>query len=585
MLRTHTCGELSKKEDKKEVRLAGWVNTRRDHGGVIFIDLRDRYGFTQITFNPDNKAIFDMADKLRREDCVGITGKVRLRPKGMENPKMATGEVEVLASNLEIFNKSETPPMEIDDRIDAGDDLRLQYRYLDLRRPVMQRNLLARHNFITAVRSFLNKQSFLEIETPILVKSTPEGARDYVVPSRVSPGKFYALPQSPQLYKQLLMIANFDKYYQIAKCLRDEDLRADRQPEHTQIDFEMSFVEQEDIRKLVEDMFVTVFKEVFDIKIKAPLPLFTHKESMDKYATDKPDIRYELFVTDVSDIVKDSDFGVFKSVVESGGIVKAINPVKELGRKEIDAYIEFAQQHGAKGLAWMRVTEDKKLESNIAKYFKEDVQKKLVERLGAKPKSVLMFIADKPKAANAVLDKLRRKLAEDLKLYKNDDFKFCWVNDFPLFAWNEDDNRWIPEHHMFSMPKKEFLDRLEDKPGEVLGDLWDLTLNGWEIGSGSIRISNPDIQRKIMKIVGMSEAEAQEKFGFLLDAYKYAGPIHGGMGLGIARVLTLALGYDDIREVIAFPKNKAAECPMDGSPGYIEEKQLKELHLKLDKKQ
>ena len=585
MLRTNTCGELTKKDVNKSVELAGWVHTRRDHGRVIFIDLRDRYGMTQIVFDPSyNKKVHKEVEQLRREDVIHVKGKVKNRKEGMINKKLKTGEIEVFVDSLEILNKSEVPPIEIDDRKIANEDTRLQYRYLDLRRPQMQKNLEARHKFITAVREFFNKNNFLEIETPLLVKSTPEGARDYVVPSRVNPGKFYALPQSPQLYKQILMIAGCDRYYQIAKCLRDEDLRADRQPEHTQIDFEMSFVEQKDIRKLIEEMVVYTFDKAFKIKVKAPFPVLSYKESMEKYGTDKPDIRYELFLTDVSDIVKDSDFGVFKDVVKNGGVVKAINPPKDFGRKELDNYIDFAQKNGAKGLAWIRVTKDLKLESNIAKYFNEKVQKELIKKVNPKKESILMFIADNKDAANAVLDKLRRKLADDLELYDKKDFRFIWVNDFRLFARNEDEDRWEPEHHMFSMPKKEFIETMEKNPGEVLGDLWDLTLNGWEMGSGSIRISNPNIQKKIMKIIGISEEEAEKKFGFLLEAYKYGGPVHGGMGLGIARFLALALGYDDIREVIAFPKNKAAQCPMDGSPGEIDERLLRELHIKLEKK-
>jgi len=584
MLRTNTCGELTKEDLHKKVALAGWVHTRRDHGGIIFIDLRDRYGLTQVVFDPSHtkEEFYNEAGHLRREDVILVKGKVRERKEGMQNRKLVTGEIEIIADALEIFSKSEVPPLEIDDRKPANEDIRLKYRYLDLRRPVMQRNLETSHRFITAVRTYFNKNNFLEIETPILVKSTPEGARDYVVPSRVNPGKFYALPQSPQLYKQILMIAGCDRYYQIARCLRDEDLRADRQPEHTQIDFEISFVEQEDIQHLVEQMIVEVFKEVFNIEVKAPFPRISYKEAMDKYGSDKPDTRYELFLKDVSHIVVKSDFGVFKDVISEKGIVKAINPPKDLGRKELDEYIAFAQLNGAKGMAWMRVTEDLKLESNIAKYFSEEVKQELIHFIKPKPNSVVMFIADKPDVANFVLDKLRRKLADDLQLYVLKDFKFLWVNDFRLFAWNEEEERWEPEHHMFSMPKKEFIPTLEENPGAVLGDLWDLTLNGWEMGSGSMRVSNPELQKRIMKIIGLSEEDAQMKFGFLLDAYKYGGPVHGGMGLGIARFLAMALGYEDIREVIAFPKNKAAECPMDGSPSEIGDRQLKELHLKID---
>ena len=400
-----------------------------------------------------------------------------------------------------MLNKSDTPPIEIDDEKPANDDLRLEYRYLDLRRPSMQRNLTFRHKVMLSARKYLDSINFVEVDTPMLVKSTPEGARDYVVPSRVNPGRFYALPQSPQLYKQILMIAGCDNYFQIPKCLRDEDLRADRQPEHTQIDFEMSFVEQKDIHKMVEGLFKTIFKECLNIDIKTPFPVYSYKDAMTKYGTDKPDIRYDLFLTDVSDIVKNGDFGVFKEIVESGGVVKVINPQKNFGRKELDNYIKFAQENGAKGMAWMRVTKDMKLDSNIAKYFSEDIKKKLIEKIKPKPESVLMFISDKKKLVNFALDRLRQKLAADLKLYDEGEFKFCWVNDVPLFSWNEDRQRWDPEHHMFSMPKQEFIKTMEKDPGPVLGDLWDVCLNGWELGSGSIRISNPEVQKKVMKII------------------------------------------------------------------------------------
>jgi aspartyl-tRNA synthetase len=582
MKRTHNCGELRKANVDETITLCGWVSKPRDHGGLIFVDLRDKYGITQIVFEPENKDAFKVSESLRREDVICVTGKVLARPDEMINPKLETGEIEVTIINIEIINKAQTPPIEIDDKKVANEEIRLKYRYLDLRRPEMQRNLRKRHEFMNALREYANKNGFMEVETPMLVKSTPEGARDYLVPSRVNPGSFYALPQSPQLYKQILMIAGFDRYYQFPRCLRDEDLRADRQPEHTQFDFEMSFVEQEDIREYVEGMLKEAFKKAFDVSVKTPFPVLSYKEAMDKYGSDKPDIRYDLELTNVTQVVKDCDFSVFKSVIENGGIIKCINPAGNLGRKELDNYISYAQQNGAKGLAWMRVNENKELESNIAKYFDEKIKKKLVDAIKPQPNSTLMFIADKEKVANAVLDKLRRKLASDLKLYNEKEFRFAWINDFPLFAWNEDEEKWEPEHHMFSMPKKEFIDKIEENPGVVLGDLWDLTLNGWEMASGSIRVSNPDLQRKIMKIIGMSEEEANEKFGFLLEAYKYGAPSHGGMGLGIARFLALALGYDDIREVITFPKNKNAQCPMDDCPSPIDDKLMKEAHLKLD---
>ncbi|MBR9690175.1 aspartate--tRNA ligase, partial [Candidatus Woesearchaeota archaeon] len=578
MLRTHTNGELTKKDVKKNVELCGWVDTRRDHGGIIFIDLRDRHGITQIVFEPTHsKKLHNKAEKLRREFVIQIKGKIRPRGKGLENPNISTGQIEVLADEMKVFSQALTPPIEIDDRKVANDDMRLKYRYLDLRRPSMQKAFKFRHDVITAMREYANKQGFLEIETPMLIKSTPEGARDYVVPSRINPGRFYALPQSPQLYKQIFMIAGFDKYYQIARCLRDEDLRADRQPEHTQFDFEMSFVTQEDIINFVNGLYRHVFKKVMKKDI-GQIPIFTYDVAMSRFGSDKPDLRFTLELTNVTDVVKKSDFSVFTNVVDAGGKVVCVAPEKDFSRKDVDRYIDFCQKIGAKGMAWMRVTKAG-LESNIAKFFKTDVQKKLIKETGAKVGSVLMFIADKPKKASEIAGQLRLKLGEDLDLIKDGEFKFCWVNDFPLFAYNEEDDSWGPEHHMFSMPKSEFVDNFEKKPGEVKGDLWDFVLNGIEIGSGSIRVSKPEIQERIMKFIGISKAEAEEKFGFLLNAYKYGGPPHGGMGLGLDRTVALMLGTNDIREVIAIPKNKAAQCPMDGSPGLVDDGQLKELNI------
>jgi aspartyl-tRNA synthetase len=576
MLRTHTCGELTKKNIGKKVELCGWAPGPRDHGGLIFVDLRDRYGITQIVFNPENKEIFSQAEKLRREDVIKVKGEVIARKEGMANPNLITGDIEVSISSIEILNKAETPPLDIDDRIEASEELRLKYRYLDLRRPTMQNRLKLRHDVITAGRDYFNKNGFMEITTPMMVKSTPEGARDYVIPSRVNQGKFYALPQSPQLYKQILMIAGYDRYYQAAVCLRDEDLRADRQPEHMQFDFEMSFVEAKDIREFVEGLYDHIFKEVLGVKLEK-FKVFTYKESMEKYGVDKPDIRFGLELIDVKDIVSKGDFGVFKDAEA----VKCLNPQKEFSRKELDTYISFCQENGAKGMAWMRMTKEG-LESNIVKFFDDDVQKELIKKVGAKEGSVLMFIADDLKNTNSILGKLRLKLRDDLSLVKADDFKLCWVNDFPLFAWDSDSEKWTPEHHMFSMPKPEFVDNFEKDPGAVIGDLWDLVMNGTELGSGSIRINVPSVQERAMKLIGISKEEAKAKFGFLLEAYKYGGPPHGGMGLGIDRTVALMAGLTDIREVIAFPKNKNAECPMDECPSSISDIQMKELGIKLD---
>jgi len=575
MRRTNTCGELTKKNVGKKVVLDGWTQSRRDHGGLIFIDLRDRHGLTQIVFDPShNKETHKMAEHIGREFVLEINGKIRDRKTGMINPNMKTGEIEVLVDELSILNKSETPPIEIDDNKEANEETRLKYRYLDLRRPAMQKRIALRHKIVTTARDYFNKHDFIEITTPMLVKSTPEGARDYVVPSRVNPGDFYALPQSPQLYKQLLMIAGFDRYYQTAICLRDEDLRADRQPEHMQFDFEMSFVTGDDIREFVEGLYKHLFKEVLNIKLDK-FPVLSYKESMERFGTDKPDIRFGLELTDITDIAKKSDFSVFKSAET----VKCINPEKDLSRKELDNYIDFCQKNGAKGMAWMRVSA-KGLESSVVKYFSDNIQKELLKKTNAKPGSILMFIADKKKKAFEVLNLLRIKLKDDLNLVKENDFKFCWVNDFPLFAWSETGERWEPEHHMFTNPKKEFVKDFEKRPGEVIGDLWDLVLNGTEVGSGSIRISSPELQERIMRFIGMSKEEANKKFGFLLEAYNYGGPVHGGMGLGLDRTVALMAGLNDIREIIAFPKNKSAQCPMDGSPSDVDEIQLKELHIK-----
>ncbi|MFP4403150.1 MAG: aspartate--tRNA ligase [Candidatus Woesearchaeota archaeon] len=578
--RTKNCNELRQKDIDNEVILNGWVHSRRDHGGIIFIDLRDRFGLTQIVFDPkfDEKSHIE-AENLRREDVIAVKGKVFNRTKGMENEKLDTGKIEVYINSLEIVSKAQTPPIEIDDRIIAGDELRLKYRYLDLRRPVMQNNLLFRHNALKITRDFFNNNNFLEIDTPLLIKSTPEGARDYIVPSRVNAGKFYALPQSPQLYKQILMISGVDKYYQIAKCLRDEDLRADRQPEHSQVDFEMSFVDSQDIMNYVEEYLCHLFKKLKNIELKRPFKKLTYEESMDKYGTDKPDLRYGLEMFDVTEIVKNSTFQVFNNVIKNNGIIKCINPEYEFKRKEIDSLIDFCIKNGSKGMAWMRFT-DKGLESNIEKFFSNEIKQELLKKINPKPNSILMFIADEKNKANKIISDLRCELAKRMNLIDDNKFEFCFITDFPLFTWNNDDEKWEPEHNMFSMPKKEHLKYLDTNPKLVKGDLFDIALNGIEIASGAIRVHDPKIQKKIMNIIGINENEARDKFGFLLEAYKYGAPVHGGMGIGFDRLIALMLKTNDIREVIAFPKNKNAQCPMDNSPGSVSEAQLKELHIK-----
>ncbi len=578
MLRTHTCGELSAREIGKNVMVAGWVQTRRDHGGVIFIDLRDRYGITQAVFDPShNKDTHSSAEHIGREWVLVAEGKVRHRPKGMVNPRMKTGEIEVLVDRLEIITKASVPPIEIEDDIEANEDTRLKYRYLDLRRPVVQQHIMMRHKAAQTVREYLNMLGFVEIETPLLIKSTPEGARDYIVPSRVSPGKFYALPQSPQLYKQILMIAGFDRYYQLARCLRDEDLRQDRQPEHTQIDLEMSFVTQEDVMETVEGCCKHLLEAIAGKKEARKFPRLTYKESLEKYGCDKPDLRFGMELIDVTGAAKKSDFNVFKSAEQ----VKCVVAEKDLSRNEIDGLIEWAKGNGAKGLAWMKATESG-VESSIVKFFSEEIKKTLLQQTKAKKGNVLFFVADKPKIVADVLGKLRVELAHRLKLIKPGEFRFCWVVDFPMFEWNEDEKHWQPSHHPFTMPKEEHIELLEKEPGKVDAQLYDLVLNGVELGSGSIRINNPELQERVLKVIGVNKKEAEEKFGFLLEAYRYGAPVHGGIGWGFDRTVAMMLGFNDIREVIAFPKNKKAECPMDGSPSDVDEKQLKELHIKTD---
>lgn len=584
MKRTHTCGSLQKNDSGKNVVLNGWVNASRDHGGIIFIDLRDRYGMTQIVFDPKhNSSNINTAESLRREDVISVQGKVRERGTGLENPNLKTGQIEVLADSLDIINKAETPPIEIDDRNDASEELRLKYRYLDLRRPKMQQRLMFRHKVIAAIRDHLNAQDFIEVETPLLIKTTPEGARDYLVPSRVHPGNFYSLPQSPQIYKQILMIAGYDKYYQIARCLRDEDLRADRQPEHTQLDLEMSFVEIDDVFTLTEGLIKSLFKKILDKEVKIPFVRFKYQESMEQYCIDKPDIRFGLHCATVTEIVKDSDFKVFKDVIAKGNMVKMLHAEgcsEKLSRNQIDDLIEFARQQGAQGLAWMKVTANG-LESNIAKFFSADIQQALIKKANAKPGDLLLFGADKEKTVNDVLSRVRIKLGKDLSLIK-DEFAFCFVTDFPMFEYNEEEQKWDFGHNPFTMPKKEDLKYLDSDPGKVSSNQYDFVINGTELFSGSVRNTIPELQQRMFEIAGMPKEIIQGRFGFLLEAYKYGAPTHAGFGLGIDRLVALMQGLTDIREVIAFPKNKAAQSLMDGSPSQVEDAQLNELHIKVD---
>jgi len=584
MKRTNTCGELTKKDINKEVTLCGWVQTRRDHGGVVFIDLRDRYGVTQIVFEPQhNKETHVQAEKLGREFVIQVTGHARLRPAGMANAKLGTGDIEILADTLTILNTSEVPPFEIEDRNVASEDLRLTYRYLDLRRGIMQQRIINRHKAAQAAREYLTAQNFIEIETPVLQRTTPGGARVFKVPSRVHPGKFFALPESPQIYKQLLMVAGMDKYFQFPKCLRDEDLRSDRQPEFTQIDMEMSFIDEKDIQTVVEGMVKTIFKKVLNVDLKTPFPRMTFHDAINKYGSDKPDLRFGLEFIDVTEVVKHSDFNVFKSVADKKGKIFCLNAkgAGKFTRTEIEELIEIAKTYKLGGLAWMKVIGKNALESNIVKFFSPALQAQLIEETKAQEGDLLLFAADEWEKAATALGQVRLHLGKKMNLIK-EEFNFLWVVDMLAFEWNEDINGWQARHHIFTHPKEEDMDKLETAPGEVRSQSYDLVLNGWEIGGGSIRIHKKDVQTRVLKVIGLEYEDAVKRFDFLMEAFKYGTPPHGGIALGFDRLTALMNGITDIREVIAFPRNKAAENPMDKSPQEWNPEFLKELHLKLD---
>ena len=574
--RTNTCGELGIKDLKKKVSLCGWVQTYRNHGGLIFIDLRDRYGITQIVFEPDNKKLFSEADKLRREYCVNISGTVRKRPKGMENKHLKTGEIEIIIDKLDLINSSEVPPFEIDSRKEINEDIRLKYRYLDLRIPELQSNIITRYKITKLVRDYMDKNSFIEVETPMLTKSTPEGARDYLVPSRLHAGKFYALPQSPQLFKQLLMVSGFDRYFQIVKCFRDEDLRADRQPEFTQIDIEMSFINEKDIQDLSEGMVKDIFKNILKKEIKTPFKRMTFNEAMEKYGSDKPDLRYDLPLYNVDIIAKKSDFNVFKNTE----VVKCLFIDKEISRADLDLLVSFAIREGAQGLAWIKIV-DGKFDGNLAKFFNEKLQKELIKSANATKNGALLFVADRRKVVNNVLGRLRQHLAKKYN-YIKDEWNFLWVTEFPLLEYSDEDQRWVSVHHPFTAPFKEDLKYLDKEPGKVRSKGYDLVLNGVELGGGSIRIHDKETQSTMFKALGITEEEARVKFGFLLDALQFGCPYHGGIAFGLDRLCALITGNESIREVIAFPKNKAAEDMMSEAPSNVDDKQLKELNIKLD---
>lgn len=586
--RTHRCAELSAANIGETVTVMGWVNKSRNKGGIIFTDLRDRSGILQVIFEESDCGAenFEKAEKLRSEFVIAAVGRVERRG-GAVNENLATGEIEVRATSVRILAESETPPFPIEADSKTKEELRLKYRYLDLRRPDIQKNLILRSKISTTIRAFLSEEGFLEIETPILNKSTPEGARDYLVPSRVHPGSFYALPQSPQIFKQLLMCSGYDRYFQIARCFRDEDLRADRQPEFTQVDLEMSFVDVDDVIDATERMVAKVCKEAIGLEVQLPIMRMTWDEAMNRYGSDKPDTRFGMELQDVSEVVKGCGFGVFTGALEAGGSVRGIN-VKgqaEMPRKKIDALVEFAKGYGAKGLAYLSVMPDGTYKSSFAKFMTEEELKKLVEAMKGEAGDLLLFAADRLKIVWSVLGALRCELAKQLDMIDNNKFNFLWVTEFPQFEWSDEEERFVAMHHPFTMPMEEDLDRLESNPGSVRAKAYDIVLNGVELGGGSVRIFQSDIQEKMFRALGFTNEKAHEQFGFLLDAFKYGVPPHAGLAIGLDRFVMLLVKAESIREVIAFPKVKDASCLMSECPGPVDEKQLVELGLSIEKQE
>ncbi|PWA12534.1 aspartate--tRNA ligase [Pueribacillus theae] len=582
--RTHHCGKLGESNRGEQVVLKGWVQRRRDLGGLIFIDLRDRSGIVQVVVNPEvSKEALETAEQIRNEFVVGVTGNVVKRDPATVNENIETGTIEVIAEEVTILNAAKNPPFQIEDKTDVGEDIRLKYRYLDLRRPIMQKTFKLRHQITKQIRNFLDENEFLEIETPILTKSTPEGARDYLVPSRVHHGEFYALPQSPQLFKQLLMVSGFERYYQIARCFRDEDLRADRQPEFTQVDIETSFLEKEDLLAMMEKMMVSIVKETKGIEITSPFPRLTYKDAMDRYGSDKPDTRFGMELKDVSDVVKQAGFKVFSEAVRNGGSVRAINvkgQADAYSRKDIDVLTEFVKVYGAKGLAWLKV-ESEGVAGPIAKFFTEEEVNGMLQQLDAGEGDLLLFVADKNKVVFDSLGALRLKLGKDLHLIDESKLHFLWVIEFPLLTYDEDEKRYVAEHHPFTSPVAEDLELLAKDPAKVRADAYDLVLNGYELGGGSQRIYKRDIQEKMFEALGFSEEEGKAQFGFLLDAFEYGTPPHGGIALGLDRLVMILAGRNNLRDTIAFPKTTSASDLMTEAPSEVSPSQLEELNLKI----
>ncbi|MFC3883045.1 aspartate--tRNA ligase [Bacillus songklensis] len=580
--RTYYCGEITEKAIGESIKLKGWVQKRRDLGGLIFIDLRDRTGIVQVVFNPDVSAeALKIAENVRNEFVLHIEGKVIAREEGTVNANLKTGRIEVQAEEIVILNKAKTPPFMIENKADVAEDVRLKYRYLDLRRPVMFETMKMRSDLTKTIRNYLDDNGFLDVETPILTKSTPEGARDYLVPSRVHPGEFYALPQSPQIFKQLLMVSGFERYYQIARCFRDEDLRADRQPEFTQVDIETSFLTQDEIIELAENMMVKVMKDVKGIDVPAPFPRMAYDEAMSRYGSDKPDTRFEMELVDLSEFVKDCGFKVFSGAVQNGGQVKAINvkgAAANYSRKDIDGLQEYAAVYGAKGLAWLKVEEDG-LKGPIAKFFNEEEQKQFIEALEASTGDLLLFVADKKSVVADSLGALRLKLGKDLGLIDEAKFNFLWITDWPLLEYDEEEGRYYAAHHPFTMPVRQDLEYLDTDPGKVRAQAYDLVLNGYELGGGSLRIYERDIQEKMFQVLGFTLEQAYEQFGFLLEAFEYGTPPHGGIALGLDRLVMLLAGRTNLRDTIAFPKTASASCLLTEAPGEVSAAQLAELHL------